>query len=227
MDKFDLFFNAHVRGIHHKCILMPSQRGMRSFGIVTVPPDDLLFKLLYRRNSFASVFLQKLGMPSFRPFMRIRHKKNLELGIRKNLCSDITAIHDDTAIGTHLLLKPPERVPHLFQGTDETHFTADAVLPDLFRNVLPVKKNPVAPELNGKTSKKTRNPSRIQTETFKKPFTDSLERYRPVHGTGIDVRIPQLTGKNPCGGAFSGRGRAVDCNNDTLLSGTLVHSILT
>jgi hypothetical protein len=163
---------------------------------------------------FVAMFAE-FDLAPARPFANVGHEKYLEIGIGKDDRPDVATFQNNTAVLTKVTLFAHHDLSDSRETTYFTHRLRHFRLADLFGYVDVVKKDNESTiaksESNAGATGQIRNSDSIRRIDS---LAEYLPRHRPVHCTGVDVKILQSLSRQSCGGAFPGSGGTIDCNDE-------------
>lgn len=199
-----------------------TQRADRARLVGEVPLADVPLDL-FERYFFS--FGRQFAVAAHGADGRIGRHEDFQLGVRKNDRPDVAAVHDDSLVASHLLLKAHETLAH---GADLAHAAdglADLEAPDRPLDVLAVEVNVagfprgVEDERYADAGQHPLERLRVDHASANGAVPDTVQRDGAIHRSGIDEDVPQCRGDLLGERAFAAGRESVDGDDDFFVRG--------
>ena len=193
-----LLRHRQMRIIQHNRIIRLPQRANLPVRIDIIPHRQVVLYLFQRH---IGIFLIKLSETSLNPYLFICRHKDLQLGIRKDHCTDIPAIHYDSLPAPHLLLFGHRKRSYGLYSRYFADLLGDNQVPDHILHVFAVKIHLRLPILVIGHKLQADDIQRLIHGCSIGPvdvISEEIQRDSPVHRTAVDIDVMQLPGQLFC-----------------------------
>ena len=158
-------------------------------------------------------FLQQLVVATLCAYLGSSSQEELEFGLREDHRTDVSAVHDDAFLQSHLLLLGNEESTYLFDGRDTAGSVADLKGTDLRLDVFAVEGDMLR-AVNEDESDLDSWQGSDDICLLGQVMVQGIEGDGAVHSAGIDIGIAGVFGQRFGDRRFATAAISVDGNNN-------------